>query len=227
MSFTNCYQVPLSGGDGGFTWGVFFQQWVCTNTSLGGGYSGPEDPVGGGTEISQEQRKDCEDFADEVESIGKEIFENNNNSSTNYFPHNVNAFMDRLAQRFTEIGSATMVGVGLARLDAYLEGGFTANSEFGTEGFRREYIDREQGSDNQARHSVFGLIMGYSGIPNALGRANSRENAGTPSNRADIALNNATVPMGERMTGGVRGHSGELSARNLANWIRENLCASH
>jgi len=188
----------------------------------------PTDGGGPGREKPDPQetkaRKDCYDFANEVEKIAKDIFENNKNPSTNSFPHNVNAFMDALAQRFTEIGSATVLGVAFAREHAR-EHGFNPSPEFGTEGFARDYIDRQPGSDNQARHAVFGLIMGYSGIPSPLERANSREDAGTPSGRADIALNSATVPMGERMTGGVPGQSGELSARGLADWIRKNICA--
>lgn len=84
--------------------------------------------------------------------------------------------MDRLAQRFTEVGSATIAGIAIARERAR-EHGLTPNPEFGTEEFHRDYIDRLTGSDNQARHAVFGLIMGYSGIPSPLARANGREDA--------------------------------------------------
>src|SRR6266496_1440456 len=51
---------------------------------------------------------DCQRFADIVDSIADAVFVNNNNASTNSFPHNVNYFMDRLAQRFTGMRSATI-----------------------------------------------------------------------------------------------------------------------
>lgn len=159
-----------------------------------------------------------------MQRLATKLFENNNNSSTNYFPHNVNAFMDELARRFTEVGSATIVGLMMAKKHAE-EHGFNPSNEFGTEGFHHNFIDRQEGSDNQARHAVFGLILGYSGIPDPLGRANGREDASTASGAADIAMNNLTVPMGQRIMGGDPGHSGELSARGLADWIRQTLCA--
>lgn len=154
--------------------------------------------------------------------IAKEIFEDNRDPSTNSFPHNVNHFMDTLARRFTEIGSATELGVFVAWRRAK-EHGFNASTEFGTEGFKRDFIDREQGSTNQVRHAVFGLIMGYSGVPNPLHHANARENANTPGGRNDMNVNNLTVPMGQQILG-ASGQSGELSARGLANWIRDTLC---
>jgi RHS repeat-associated protein len=196
--------------------------------------NGPEvDPGGGsgGGQGSQPQgqqqgrrRGDCYDFANEVAQMVKDIFENNRDPNTNSYPHNINFFMDRLARTYTEIPSATIVGLARAREHAR-EHGFNASTDFGTDGFKAEFFDGSHGSDNQVRHAVFGLVMGYSGIPNPLEKANDREDANTASGRADIALNNVTVPMGQRITGGVPGYSGELSARGLPDWIRQNLCA--
>jgi hypothetical protein len=165
------------------------------------------------------RRRNCHEFADEVDKIAEDVFDKNHNSSTNHFPHNVNVFMDRLASTFTELGTATTASLLILRFWS----GPNPSLEYGTEGFADPFIDTEYGSDNQARHAVFGLVWGYSG--NSLERANGREDQGTDSNRADIALNNLTVPMGERLTGGSPGHSGELSARGLADWIRNNICA--
>jgi hypothetical protein len=100
----------------------------------------------------------------------------------------------------------------------------------GTEGFAPQFIDTEFGSDNQARHVVFGLVIGYSGnlirnitgdTRSALAVANDREDLNTRSGRADARLNNLTVPMGQRLAGG----NGQLFAKDLANWIRRNVCA--
>jgi len=118
------------------------------------------------------QPTDCQRFANIVDDIANAVFVNNRNPSTNYWPHNVNYFMDRLAQRFTGMRSATI-------WSAMLQGGtghtpiegFNAN-EFGSGGFQANFFEAPPGN-NQVRHAVGGLIAGYSGI--GLHRMNARE----------------------------------------------------
>lgn len=135
--------------------------------------------------------------------------------------------MDSLARRFTELSAATDVALyNLSREGTRLI------TEFGSAGFADRFVDPDPASANQARHSIFGLVVGFSGggapirnlrgdFRSALEVANARENPNTVSGRADIALNNLTVPMGERL----HGPGAELRARGLADWIRSNLCA--
>jgi YD repeat-containing protein len=182
-------------------------------------------------EEPQTRRKDCYEFADEVGKIAKGIFENNPDPRTNSYPHNVSAFMDALASRFTEVTKATTVAM------AQASDHFNPSTEFGTDNFATRFIDRQQFSDNQARHAIFGLVIGYAhdgvittagswwkyGTPataTALEVANARED-NSPSGLADKALNGLTVPMGERL----HGPGAEPLARDLAGWIRNNLCA--
>jgi hypothetical protein len=139
--------------------------------------------------------------------------------------------MDALASRFTEVTKATTVAM------AQASDHFNPSTEFGTDNFATRFIDRQQFSDNQARHAIFGLVIGYAhdgvittagswwkyGTPataTALEVANARED-NSPSGLADKALNGLTVPMGERL----HGPGAEPLARDLAGWIRNNLCA--
>lgn len=184
------------------------------------------------SETANEHRKDCYDFADEVGRIGKGIFESNSNPATNSYPHNVTAFMDALARRFTEMASASAAAMAHAA-----EQPFNPSGEYGTGKFKTDFVDIQPGSDNQARHTVFGLVIGYAHDGNitslgswwrnntsptatALDIANARED-NSRSGLADKALNNLTVPMGESL----RGPGAELRARELAGWIRDSLCA--
>jgi hypothetical protein len=177
------------------------------------------------------QRKDCYAFAEDVGEIAKGIFENNLDPNTNSYPHNVRAFMDALARKFTEMSSASSIA--MARASEQLN----ASTEYGTANFATPFKDELEGSDNQVRHAVFGLIMGYahdgvvttggswwrsgtSVTASALEIANAREDT-SASGLADRALNNFTVPMGERL----RQPGSELLARGLADWIMFNLCA--
>ena len=163
---------------------------------------------------------DCQRFADIVDEIADAVFVNNNNSSTNSFPHNVNYFMDRLAQRFTGMRSATIWSAALQGGAGHTPvAGFNGN-EFGSSGFRQQFYERPPGN-NQVRHATGGLIAGYSGI--GLERMNARENPNDPRGRNDINLNNQTVPMGTRLAGGGN-ESTQRLARGLGQWIRDTLC---
>ena len=176
-----------------------------------------------------QRRKDCYEFADEVDAIARRILIDNPNPNNNQYPYNVNAFLDALARRFTEFGAATDVEVLRMFARTKIEG-YNPPTEFGTEGFRPEYFDNAPGSENQARHTIFGLIIGHipkspaplTPMPNntSLAMANLRESLNEASGRADVALNNITVPMGESF----RGPGGEMLARGLANWIRQKIC---
>ena len=169
----------------------------------------------------------CNEFANEVETIANAVFKDNKDPNTNSYPHNVNTFMDRLASRFTELSNATDV----ALLVVFLTGTQLLR-EFGSRGFITTFQDPQADSSNQARHAIFGLIMGFTAA-GALGRnlkldarsplevANDREERNTESGLADRALNNITVPMGESL----HGPGAELRARDLPSWIRNNLCA--
>jgi RHS repeat-associated protein len=213
-----CMLVPLDMGEGG----IRLIPVLCNDgwlpypgeqpSETGGGGSGPQ-------EVPRQEIDDCMRFAAEVEKIAKEIFEDNSrNPSINSFPHNMNAFMDRLARRFTELPSGS--GLGLAH--TWIEG-TRENTEFGSGGFKPEFQDPDPTSGNQVRHATFGLIIGYAGDPllrDPLQTANNRENRETDSGRIDIALNNVTVPMGINL----RGRLGVDFAKNLADWIRKNLC---
>ncbi|HEX5874164.1 MAG TPA: hypothetical protein VFY60_05900, partial [Pyrinomonadaceae bacterium] len=182
-------------------------------------HSRPQNPTQG--------PRDCYEFANEVENISNAIFTNNRDPRTNNYPHNINAFMDNLARRFTELTDAT--DSALLRLQSE---GPRELPEFGSQGFADRFIDPDPTSANQARHAVFGLVIGFAGtgtlirnfkgdVRSPLEIANARENPNTDSGRADIALNNLTVPMGESF----RGPGAELRARDLPEWIRNTLCA--
>jgi hypothetical protein len=114
--------------------------------------------------------------------------------------------MDTLARRFTELDGAT--DAALYRLS---QDGPRLLPGFGSRGFKSRFYDPDPVSGNQARHTIFGLIVGFTGagalarnltgdFRNPLQVANEREDPNTVSGRADIALNNITVPRGESST---------------------------
>ncbi len=133
----------------------------------------------------------------------------------------VQDFMDALAQRFTEIPSATYAG---------LASGFTGIGtnegvnfrEFGSSGFATPYYEQPPGN-NQVRHTVGGLIQGYvRGQAAGLASMNAREDPDDPIHGVpDINLNGQTVPYGAK----IAGPRGYFYGADLANWIRETLCA--
>lgn len=72
--------------------------------------------------------------------------------------------MDSLARRFTELSAATDVALyNLSREGTRLI------TEFGSAGFANRFVDPDPASANQARHSVFGFVMGFSGGGARLG----------------------------------------------------------
>jgi RHS repeat-associated protein len=176
-------------------------------------------PRGWSSDFDNERTDDCWRFAAEVDRIADEALVHNNNASTNSFPHNVNYFMDRVAQRFTGMHSATIWSAALQGRGHPPIAGFNAR-EFGSSGFREQFYERPPGN-NQVRHAAGGLVAGYAGI--GLERMNARENPNDPRGRNDINLNNQTVPMGERLAGGGN-ESTQMLAQHLGQWIRDTLC---
>jgi YD repeat-containing protein len=228
-SASGVYSGQNSGTDGGpANHDSDLVIYTDTHASVDGGYwTFDFVTVDARVESNFPEKTSCEKFADEVEVIANDTLVNNNNPVTNSYPHNVNAFMDALAKRFTEVGNATDVALWKVK-----ESGTRLITEFGSDGFADRFVDPDPNSANQARHAVFGLIMGFTGAGaavrnltgdtrNALQVANDREDANTKSGQADIALNNLTVLKGQEITGS----GGQIAARGLAGWIRNNLCA--
>ena len=176
--------------------------------------------------VTQDNRTDCQRFADEVERIANEII----GSRPDTPGLDIRLFMDRLATTFTEFPRATLAAV------SGLEESARPAMIFGSSGLARSYFEIDA---NQVRHAVGGLLAGYAGVPLndpifGLGM-NNRENANDPDHGVpDINLNNQTVPMGRRLAqhnvGSMFNRNlpsrGTAAARGLANWIRNTLCGN-
>ena len=169
---------------------------------------------------------DCHRFADIVDRMAKG--RNLHLLRKDDLTAGVQKFMDALAARFTEFTGATYFDAGKAWLGITNEH-FDVR-EFGSGGFAAPYFEADSVTpsgrhvpNNQVRHAVGGLLAGYvRGEAVGLRQMQEREDPNDPIHGVpDINLNNQTVPMGAR----IAGREGHIYAANLAQWIRDRLCA--
>jgi RHS repeat-associated protein len=173
------------------------------------GWTEPRDPGigGGGGQAHQQQqdnRTDCQRFADMVEQIANDA-------------SGVEDFFDRMARTFTAANNSSVGEMRRTANNALPAG----RPIFGSSGFKQQFRD----PSNQVRHFVGGLIAGFRlGHVPALTFMNSREMAGVDD--ADIALNSESTWMGHNYGAhpGSKAHDAYGGYRKLANAIRRRIC---